>query len=411
MSKKWITVVGLGEDGLDGLAPASRAAIDVADVLVGGARHLSKVPAKAPGGNEIRIDWTDGFDAAFDAVEQHSGKQVVVLASGDPLNYGVGANVVRRFGMEPVTILPAPGAFSLAAARMGWPLADAKCLTVHGRPLSAVNLHLVAGQRLLILSRDKDTPKELAEVLTARGFGPSAMSVLANMGGDEIRRDGTAANWNHAPASDLNTIAVDCRAVDDADASAWSRVPGLPDDAFEHDGQITKREVRAATLSRLAPLPGRVLWDVGAGAGSVAIEWLRAEPSAKAFAIERDPVRAARIKRNADTLGVPSLKIVEGEAPRVLSDIDLSPDVVFLGGGVSAPGLLEDCWQALGSDGRLVANAVTVEAEQALLQFHNEFGGDLTRLSISRTGPVGPKGGLQAFKPMMNVTQLVVEKK
>ena len=406
MSNKWITVVGIGEDGLDGLAPAARAAVEAADVLVGGARHLSKVPV----GREIRIDWTDGFETAFDAMEQYAGGRVVVLASGDPLNFGVGANVVRRFGIEPVTILPAAGAFSLAAARMGWPLAETRCLTVHGRALAAVNLHLAAGQRLLILSRDAGTPAELAALLTARGFGPSAMSVLANMGAEDTRKDGTAAAWNHAPGGDLNTIAVDCRAADGADDKAWSRAPGLPDEVYEHDGQITKREVRAATLAKLAPLPGRVLWDIGAGAGSIAIEWLRCEPSAKAVAVERDPMRAARIARNAEALGVPSLKIVEGEAPAVLSDIEPAPDVVFVGGGVATPELLEACWRALPGPGRLVANGVTLAAERALLRFQNEFGGDLVRLSISRAAPLGGAETLKAFKPMMDVTQLISDK-
>jgi len=406
MKNKWITVVGIGEDDLDGLAPAARAVVEQADVLVGGERHLSKVAVS----DETRIDWTGGFEAAFDAMQQHSGKRVVVLASGDPLNFGVGNNVIRRFGIETVTILPTPGAFSLACARMGWPLADVRCLTVHGRALAAVNLHLVEGQRLLILSRDAGTPGELAELLTTRGFGPSAVTVLANMGGEDSRQDGTAEAWTDDPGADLNTIAVHCQAGDDCQRGAWSRVPGLPDDAFEHDGQITKREVRAATLARLAPLPGRVLWDVGAGAGSIAIEWLRCEPSAKAVAIERSPVRAARIKRNSEALGVPGLVIVEGAAPDVLSDIDLAPDVVFVGGGVSVPGLLNACWQALQAGGRLVANGVTVEAEQALLEFQKEFGGDLVRLAISRANPVGAQGNLTAIKPMMAVTQLVTEK-
>ncbi len=406
MSEKWITVVGIGEDGLDGLVQAARAVVESAEVLVGGERHLSKVPV----GDEIRIDWTDGFEAAFDAMEQHMGQRVVVLASGDPLNFGIGSNVIRHFGTGPVTVLPAPGAFSLACARMGWSLADVRCLTVHGRALAAVNLHLVSGQRLLILSRDAGTPTELAALLTARGFGPSALTVLANMGGEDIRQDGTAQAWAHLPGGDLNTIAVDCLAGDDSDRGAWTRVPGLPDESYEHDGQITKREVRAATLARLAPLPGRVLWDVGAGAGSIAIEWLRCEPSAKAVAFERNPERAARIARNAETLGVPGLKIVEGEAPAVLSGLAPAPDVVFVGGGVSVPGLLEACWQALPAGGRLVANAVTVEAERALLAFQNEFDGELVRLAISRARPMGAKGNLTVIKPMMAVTQLITEK-
>ena len=401
-----ITVVGIGEDGLDGLAPKARGLIDEAEVLVGGERHLSKVPL----GGEQRIDWDGDFDAAFDKIEKMKDRRVVVLASGDPLHYGVGANIVRRFGADQVNVIPAPGAFSLVAADLGWPLADVKCLTVHGRALEAVTLYLTPGRRLLVLSWDGETPEKLAGLLTARGFGPSRITVLGNLGGDdETRTEGTAEKWTGETVPDLNTIAVECVAGDGADI--LSRVPGLPDDAFEHDGLITKREVRAATLARLMPLPGQTLWDVGAGSGAVAIEWLRAEPSAKTFAVERDPKRAAVIARNAANLGVPELKIVEGEAPGILSGIETVPDAVFVGGGVSVPGLLEACWDALSPDGRLVANGVTLEAEQRLLFFQNEFGGDLTRMAVSRAAPVGPVGRLQTFQPLKQVTQLVTIKK
>ncbi len=401
-----ITVVGIGEDGLDGLTPKARGLIDEAEVLVGGERHLSKVPL----GGEQRIDWDGDFDAAFDKIEKMKDRRVVVLASGDPLHYGVGANIVRRFGADQVNVIPAPGAFSLAAADLGWPLADVKCLTVHGRALEAVTLYLTPGRRLLVLSWDGETPEKLAGLLTARGFGPSRITVLGNLGGDdETRTEGTAEKWTGETVPDLNTIAVECVAGDGADV--LSRVPGLPDDAFEHDGLITKREVRAATLARLMPLPGQTLWDVGAGSGAVAIEWLRAEPSAKAFAVERDPKRAAVIARNAANLGVPELKIVEGEAPGILSGIETVPDAVFVGGGVSVPGLLEACWDALSPGGRLVANGVTLEAEQRLLFFQNEFGGDLTRMAVSRAAPVGPVGRLQTFQPLKQVTQLVTIKK
>ena len=401
-----ITVVGIGEDGLDGLTPKARGLIDEAEVLVGGERHLSKIPL----GGEQRIDRDGDFDAAFDKIEKMKDRRVVVLASGDPLHYGVGANFVRRFGADQVNVIPAPGAFSLVAADLGWPLADVKCLTVHGRALEAVTLYLTPGRRLLVLSWDGETPEKLAGLLTARGFGPSRITVLGNLGGDdETRTEGTAEKWTGETVPDLNTIAVECVAGDGADV--LSRVLGLPDDAFEHDGLITKREVRAATLARLMPLPGQTLWDVGAGSGAVAIEWLRAEPSAKAFGVERDPKRAAVIARNAANLGVPELKIVEGEAPGILSGIETVPDAVFVGGGVSVPGLLEACWDALSPGGRLVANGVTLEAEQRLLFFQNEFGGDLTRMAVSRAAPVGPVGKLHTFQPLKQVTQLVTIKK
>ena len=401
-TKKWITVVGMGEDGLDGISPAARQLIETAQVLAGDKRHLTKVPR----GDEERLDWKDGFDKALDRIERNKGKRVVVLASGDPLHYGVGANVVRRFGPGAVNVIPAPGAFSLAAARMGWPLAKIRCLTVHGRPLEAVTLYLAPWQRLLILSWDGATPDKLAKLLKAQGYGPSPMTVFGNMGGNkETRLEGVAQKWAHKKAPDLNAVAVEC--VAGKDAVLLPRVPGLAEDCFEHDGLITKREVRAATLARLMPLPGQVLWDVGAGSGAIGIEWLRAEPIARAVAIEMNKKRLAFIARNAAALGVPRLKIIEGAAPDVLKGLQPVPDAVFLGGGVSRPGLLSVCWRALNPGGRLVANAVTLEAEQNLLAFRNKFGGDLTRIAVSRTAPVGK---LHTFRPLKEVTQLTAMK-
>jgi len=399
---RWLTVVGIGEDGLDGLAPKVRRLVDAAEVLVGGDRHLSKAPAS----KALRIDWTDGFDSAFAEIAKHNGRRVVVLASGDPLNYGVGGHLIRRFGADQVNVIPTPGAFSLAAARMGWSLPDIDCFTVHGRPLAGANLHIQPDARLLILGEDGGTPRKLAALLTARGFGASRITVLAHLGGaDENRVDGVARDWTHARSADLSTIAVECLAG--PGAKVYSRAPGLPEDAFEHDGQITKREVRAATLARLMPLAGQVLWDVGAGSGAVAIEWLRAAPGTAAVALERDPARAARIERNAANLGVPQLKIVTGEAPAALTDLSPGPDAVFVGGGVAAPEILETCWRALKPGGRLVANAVTLEAEARLVAFQAEVGGELARVSVSRAQPVGRRSALQ---PLMAVTQLAATK-
>jgi len=325
----------------------------------------------------------------------------VVLASGDPLNFGIAANLIRRFGADAVRVIPAASAFSLAAARMGWPIPEVECLTVHGRALETVNLHLVPGRRLLILSWDGTTPAALAELLTARGFGASAITVLEHMGGpQENRIDGRADRWSHDACADLNTVAVAC--VAGAGAKVHARVPGLPDDAFEHDGQITKREVRAATLARLMPLPGQTLWDVGAGSGAVAIEWLRAEHCAEATAIERDPGRAQRIGRNARALGVPRLEVVEGEAPAALHGLSPKPDAVFVGGGVAQPGMLEAGWTALAAGGRLVANAVTLEAEARLVAFRADHGGELVRISVARAESVGR---LQTMRPLLDVLQ------
>ena len=404
---RWLSVVGIGEDGLDGLAPAARATIEAAEVLVGGARHLAHVPE----GDAERLTWAAGFAETFDLIEQHRGHPVVVLASGDPLFFGVGAKLADRFSMDEMTVLPAPGAFSLAAARLGWSLPDAALLTVHGRPVEALARHLFPDARLLILAADGESPGAVASLLVDHGFGPSPMSVFEHMGGAEEKRlDGTAAGWPPAdrpngPAADLNTIAVECVAGDGA--KALSTVPGLPDDAFEHDGQITKREVRAATIAALAPLPGQVLWDLGAGSGAVAIEWMRAVDHARAVAVERNPERLAAIGRNAATLGVPALRVVEGDIAEVIGTLAPPPDAIFLGGGVSVPGLLEACWGALEPGGRLVANGVTVEAQARLMDFHKRNGGALIRMGVARAAPVG---SLSGFKPLMEVMQFAATK-
>ncbi len=397
-----MTVVGIGEDGIEALAPAARALVATAEVLVGGERHLAMVPD----GPAERLAWAEGFRPTFAEIEARRDKRVVVLASGDPLFYGAGAVISRHFAAEDFTVIPSPGAFSLAAARLGWPVHECELVTVHGRPLAALNLHIAPAARLLIMSWDGDTPGQVAALLTERGYGPSPIVVFENMGGDrESRLDGTAETWDGGRAGDLNTIAVDCRPG--PDAVAWPRVPGLPEETFEHDGQITKREVRAATLAALAPLPGQRLWDIGAGSGAVAIEWLRAERSLSAIAVERDAGRCAVIRRNAAALGVPRLQIVEATAPDALAGLDGPPDAVFVGGGVAEAGLLDACWAALRPGGRLVANAVTLEGESSLLAFHERHGGALTLLAVSRAGPVGAKSG---FRPLMAVMQLAVSK-
>jgi precorrin-6Y C5,15-methyltransferase (decarboxylating) len=398
----WINVVGVGEDGLDGLAPKTRQLVETAEVLVGGKRHL----AKAPKGKATRIDWKEGFESAFDRIAASKNRRVVVLASGDPLHFGIGARLIERFGGSAVAIIPAPGAFSLAAARMGWSIPDTDCFTVHGRPPEGAILHLAPGRRLLILGEDGKTPAKLAALLSRQGYGESRITVLERLGGvDENRIEGVARDWKHKKAADLSTIAVECMAG--PGARVFSRAPGLPEEAFEHDGQITKREVRAATLARLAPLPGQALWDVGSGSGAVAIEWLRAERGTAAVALERDRKRAARIERNAQNLGVPHLKVVAGEAPAALEKLSPAPDAVFVGGGVASPGVLETCWRRLSPGGRLVANAVTLEAEQSLLNFRAAHGGEFIRIAVSRARPVGR---LDALAPLMDVMQLALVK-
>ena len=397
----WLSVVGIGEDGLAALAPAARALIDQAEVLVGGQRHLAMVPED---GRE-RLTWTNPLLRLVDEIERRRGQRICVLATGDPLSYGIGVTLARRIPIAEITIVPALSAFSLAAARLGWNLTAVETLTLHGRPLGLLVPYLQPDARLLILSADGRTPGQVAALLDERGYGASAITVLEHMGGTAERRiDARAEEWPAGAVADLNTIAVAC--IAGPTARLLPRVPGLPDDAFCHDGQITKREVRAATLAALAPVSGQLLWDVGAGAGSIAIEWMRAAPRAAAVAVERNSDRLAMIAANATALGTPRLQIVAGTAPEALADLAL-PDAVFVGGGATTPGLIDACWQALRPGGRLVANAVTLEGEQVLVAWVQAAGGSLIRLAISRATPVGPYTGWQPFRP---VTQLAATK-
>jgi precorrin-6B C5,15-methyltransferase / cobalt-precorrin-6B C5,C15-methyltransferase len=390
-----ITVVGIGEDGLDGLSPVARALVDGAQVLVGGARHLAMVPE---GGAE-RLEWASPFVQSRTLLETRRDKRLVVLASGEPLWFGAAATLIGWFGAESVTVVPHPGAFSLAAARLGWALQDCLCLTIHGRPVAGLGLHLSPAARLLVLAEDRASPARVAELLAERGFGGSRVLVLENLGGAAERLCGVADC-----ASDLAVIAVEC--VADPGTVPLSRVPGLPDEAFEHDGQLTKRDIRAATLAALAPQPGQVLWDVGAGCGSIAIEWMRA--GGRAVAIESKPERLERIARNAAALGVPGLEIIAGRAPDALPLDRAPPDAIFVGGGVSEAGLLDICWSVLGRGGRLVANAVTMEGEEALVALFGLHGGEMTRLAIAHLDKVG---GFHAWHPSMPVTRYVGWKK
>ncbi len=398
----WLAVVGLGEDGLPGLSPVARALVEGAEVLVGGERHLAHAGAVPVA---ERLTWGTPLRATLDAIAGHRGRRVTVLATGDPLWYGIGVALARRFAPDEMTIMPAPSAFSLACARLGWALADATTVTLHGRPLDLLNLHVADGARLLILCEDGTTPAKVAARLTELGFGPSRLVALGHMGGAaEDRHEDLAEAWSRPRTADLTTLAVTCRAG--ACARTLARVPGLPDDAFRHDGQLTKREVRAATLALLTPGPGERLWDVGAGCGSIAIEWLRADRRNGAVAIERSADRCRMIAANAATLGVPDLAIVTGEAPAALDRL-APPHAVFVGGGSHVPGLLEACWRVLPSRGRLVANAVTVEGEAALIGFHRATGGHLGRIAVTRAEPLGPH---LAWRPLLPVTQFAAVK-
>jgi precorrin-6B C5,15-methyltransferase / cobalt-precorrin-6B C5,C15-methyltransferase len=390
----WLTVVGIGEDGFAGLGRAARRALFEASVVYGGERHLAMLPARV---RARRERWPSPFDIAPLLAER--GTPVCVLASGDPMWFGVGVTLVRAVGAEQLRMLPAPSSLSLVAARLGWPLQDVASVSVVGRPLAAVNAHLHDGARLIVLSSDGATPAALAARLAAHGFGETRMTVFEHVGGPLERRiDGLAHAWQPAQCAALNLIALECRASGDAPRLALT--PGLPDDAFIHDGQLTKRDVRALTLARLAPAPRELLWDVGAGCGSIGIEWMRADPSCRALAVEAHAERQRFIERNRDALGVPALQIVAGEAPAALAGL-AAPDAVFIGGGVTAPGVFDACWSALKNGGRLVANAVTLEGEAALAGYRQRHGGKLTRIALAEAQPLG---GFETWRPALPIT-------
>lgn len=377
----WLTLVGIGEDGFAGLGKQARRALLSARRIVGSPRQLELLPRCIVGS---RVAWPSPF--SLDAVLAEPGEAVCVLASGDPMLYGVGASLARQIPAAQMHVLPSPSSYSLAAARLGWALQDVVTLSVVARPVAAVAAHLYSGQRLLVLSNDGTSPQAVAQLLRERGFGLSRMTVLEHLGGAKERRiDGSAAD-DFPDIAALNLIAIDCQAS--PDAPRLSPLAGLPDTAFRHDGQLTKRDVRAVTLARLAPRPGELLWDVGAGCGSIGIEWMRAHPSCRAIAVESDEGRQAFIEHNRDALGVPGLQLVRGRAPGALAGLP-APDAIFVGGGVTRENVLADCWAALKPGGRLVANAVTLQSELALVQWREQYGGELTRLHIAQASPLG----------------------
>ncbi|MFC5916813.1 precorrin-6y C5,15-methyltransferase (decarboxylating) subunit CbiE [Streptomyces pulveraceus] len=398
-----VTVVGIGADGWAGLPDAARAALADAQVLIGGARQLALLPPACRG---RRVPWPSPLRPAVPGLlAAHAGSRIAVLASGDPMFYGIGRALTEVLGPDGLRILPHPSSVSYACARIGWPVEDTETVTLVGRPAARLAAALHEGRRVLVLSADADTPALVAGLLRERGFGPSRLRVLEQLGGaDETCLEGTADHWPHPPGDPLNIIAVECRRA--PGAPRLGAVPGLPDEAYEHDGQLTKRHVRAATLGVLAPAPGELLWDIGGGSGSIAIEWMRSHPSCRAVTVERDPARAARIVRNADRLGVPALRVVTGRAPGDLAGLP-APDAVFIGGGLTAPGLLDACWDALGPGGRLVANTVTLESEALLAGAHRRHGGDLVRLAVAHAVPVG---GFTGWRQAMPVTQWSVRK-
>jgi precorrin-6Y C5,15-methyltransferase (decarboxylating) len=399
---RWLSIVGIGEDGVEGLSSVALQLIRSAELVVGGARHLELASELIRG---RRLAWPSPISDAFPEIERHRGRAVAILASGDPFHFGVGKQIAAFVQADEFICLPQPSAFSLAAARMGWPLQDVSLVTLHGRALNGIIRHLQPGARILALSWDNATPRKLSELLTTHRMGKSRMTVLEAMGGARERiRHAAASNFDIEEIQPLNTIAIEM--VAELEAIIIPLAPGLDDNFFEHDGQLTKREVRAVTLSSLQPLQGQLLWDIGLGAGSVAIEWLLRHPSLRAIGIEARSDRAGRAARNAAALGVPELEIVQGRAPEALAGL-ARPDAVFIGGGMMDDGVFNAAWSALKSGGRLVANAVSLETEARLAGYFQHFGGDLVRLQVARADRVG---GMSGWRPAMPVTQWRVRK-
>lgn len=401
MTARWLSIIGIGEDGRDGLTAAAAALVDGAELIYGGRRHLDLIGQTR---GEQRT-WPSPLDAAIPEIIARRGRPVAVLASGDPFWYGAGVTLARAIPAEEMLVIPAPSSLSLAAARMGWPLQDTAVLGLNMRGLTPlIRRHLHDGRRILALSLNAWTPREVASLLTANGFGGSTITVLECLGGPRERVRAAAADKFALDDIDpLNIIAVNVIAGPDARAIPFA--PGLPDDLFENDGQLTKREIRAITLSALAPSPGELLWDIGLGAGSVAIEWLLAHAANRAIGFERDDARAKRAHRNAAGLGAPHLDVRVGEAAHLIGDA-AAPDAIFIGGGCDAE-LIAACWQALKPGGRLVANSVTLETEAALIAAHGDYGGALTRIRIDRADAVGSR---VAWRPAMPVLQWAATK-
>lgn len=400
-----VPVVGIGADGLAGLAPRSREVLEAATTIHGSPRQLELVSDL---GRPLR-PWPSPLVPALPPlVEEIARGGGAILASGDPMFHGIGSTLARVVGPERFRFLPAPSCASLAAARLGWPLAG---LTVHSCVTGDPHVVLAAarpGGHALVLARDSSTPVEIARVLVSAGLGSSILTILADLGAESEWRGAdtaTALSAVDPTWSDLCVVAVDYRAAEGARPIPGGPAAGLADQSYDSDGQLTKRVLRAVTVSALDPHPGAVLWDVGGGSGSIGIEWMRMAPGAGAVAIEKDAARAERIRTNARRLGVPALEVVVGPAPAALADLP-RPDAVFVGGGVTAPGLLDTCWDALAPGGRLVAAAVTLESERVLVDWRAEHGGELTRLGVETADALGSFTGWRPARPVVHLERV-----
>lgn len=393
----WLTIIGIGEDGIAGLGDAAKRRIAAAALVCGGARHL-ELAAELVTGERHR--WLSPIERSVDVIKASRGRNVCVLASGDPFHFGMGATLARSIDPLDMLTIPAPSSFSLAASRLGWAIQDVALVSLHGRPLDLIRPHLQPGARIIALTSDACGPSQLAALLAGSGFGGSQFTVLEALGGDRERvTRHRAETFSLDAVDDLNVCGIET--VAGHGARVIPLAAGIDDGLFEHDGQITKREIRAVTLSALAPRKGELLWDIGGGSGSISIEWMLAHPAMRAIAIEGDAERAERIARNAAGFGVPGLHVVTGSAPGALDGLP-QPDAIFIGGGGSDPGVMDVAIRSLRPGGRLVANGVTLEMEAVLLARQAGLGGSLIRIDIARASPVG---GMQGWRPAMPVTQ------
>jgi precorrin-6Y C5,15-methyltransferase (decarboxylating) len=401
----WLSLVGIGDDGIEGIGKSAREAISQAEMFIGGERHLAFLPEDG----RPRVPWPSPLSDLIDQIPGYRGKKLCVLTTGDPFFFGIGAILAEKIPIEEMKVYPAPSSFNLALSRLGWSLPGVRAISLHGRPLRSLLPHLVDKARLAILTANRNSPGEIAGLLEAEGFGGSILHVFSHLGGKgETHVTLTARELASAQPDDriqdLNIVAVELAA--EGHGLSGHLLPGLEEGRFRHDGQITKREIRILTLAALMPKPGDLLWDVGAGSGSVSIEWLRADPSLEAIAVEKSKARLENLRANAEALGTPRLRAVQGEAPGCLTELS-DPDTVFIGGGLRDESLIESCWPRLKPGGRLVANAVTLEGEAALQRFFGAHGGDLVRLQVSR---LHTTGRLHGWRPGTPITQFRIAK-
>lgn len=394
-----VHLIGIGDDGLLGLHPDARKALENADIIIGGARHLDFIVQT----QAEKWHWPSPFDALLKQVRKAHGKHIAVLVTGDPLWYSAGEQFVDAFGVDNLCIYPHVGAFQLAAARMGWSIQNTITLSLHGRSANAIIKYLAPNQRILALSNGTETLKALIDILHKQGFGDSVIHAVSHLGGiNESRVQIPMAQW-HGEIPQLSTLAIEV--VHDGKSPIYSRTTVLPDDAFVHDGKMTKQIIRAASLARLRPQSGQMLWDIGAGCGSIGIEWLRQTDHASAIGVEPHAERRAMAVQNAQNLGTTELRLIDGYAMDVLADLP-TPDAVFIGGGLCED-LAHICYGALRPQGRFVANAVTLESEAILLKLHETLGGVLERIQIAHANSIG---NLHAWRPVMPITQFSVIK-